>query len=107
MTTDVKLLPFNDTQEGDLRRLERDGWIHVRDLCRNYARANMEPLLAENERLRAEVEARARLLSQHQPVYELGINRNVLRVLLEYTHHCDEARLERELRPYIKEKASE
>ena len=42
-------------------------------------------------------EARAYLLSQHEPVASLGINRNVLRILLSYTAHHDRARLHREL----------
>lgn len=43
MTTDVKLLPF-DTY---MSRWDAES----QQMARQYARANMEPLLAENERL--------------------------------------------------------
>jgi len=42
-------------------------------------------------------EARAYLISQHEPIHSLGIDRNVLRVLLHFTAHHDKARLTREL----------
>ena len=43
-------------------------------------------------------EARAYLLSQHEPVASLGLDRNVLRVLLNFTAHHDVARMTRELK---------
>ena len=43
-------------------------------------------------------EARAILLSQHEPVNSLGIDREKLRLLLDYTAHHEFARLERECR---------
>lgn len=56
---------------------------------------------SENASARLELartkEARAFLLSQHEPVASLGIDRNVLRVLLAFTAHHDHARLKREL----------
>lgn len=46
----------------------------------------------------AEYQARiARLLSQHEPVSKLGIDREKLRVLLRYVEHGDSARMERDL----------
>lgn len=36
------------------------------------------------------------LLSQHDPVYSLGIDRNALKVLLDFTQHHDTSRLRRE-----------
>jgi hypothetical protein len=43
-------------------------------------------------------EARAYLLSQHEPVASLGLKREQLRVLLAFTAHHDKARLHRELK---------
>lgn len=50
-------------------------------------------------------EARAYLLSQHEPVASLGLDRNVLRVLLSFTAHHDKARLVRELATLTKQEA--
>lgn len=41
-------------------------------------------------------EARAYLLSQHEPVASMGIDREALRTLLAFTAHHDKARLARE-----------
>lgn len=59
-------------------------------------RAERENADARLELARAK-EARANLLSAHEPVASLGIDREVLRALLSYTAHHDEARLKREL----------
>lgn len=48
-------------------------------------------------------EACAYLISQHEPVASLGINREVLRVLLSYVRHADTKRLHRELDELPKE----
>ena len=48
MTTDVKLLPLYAELQGHPKL----------EIIKHYARANMEPLLAENERLRAEAAKR-------------------------------------------------
>lgn len=58
--------------------------------------AERENATARLELARA-AEARAYLLSQHEPVASLGIDRNVLRVLLAFTAHHDKARLAREV----------
>lgn len=42
-------------------------------------------------------EARAFLLSQHEPVASLGIDREALRVLLDFTRHHDRRRLKNEV----------
>lgn len=42
-------------------------------------------------------EARAYLISQHEPIASLGVDRDVLRALLEFTAHHDKARLHRDL----------
>lgn len=47
--------------------------------------------LAERDR------AAALLVSQHEPVHSLGIDRNALRVLLAYVSHGDAPRMQREL----------
>lgn len=61
----------------------------------------------ENASARLEIartkEARAYLLSQHEPVASLGIDREVLRVLLNFTAHHDRSRLTRELSALGKE----
>lgn len=36
------------------------------------------------------------LVSQHDPVFSLGIDRDALKVLLSFVHHHDTARLRRE-----------
>lgn len=48
-------------------------------------------------------EACATLVSQHQPVASLGIDRDVLRVLLAYVRHGDDKRRDRELAELAKE----
>ena len=75
---------------GDLGRL-----YAAQDRVRRWS-AERENAEARLSLARAD-EARARLLSQHEPVASLGIDREVLRVLLAYTVHHDEKRLAREL----------
>ena len=58
--------------------------------------AERENATARLQMARAD-EARAFLLSQHEPVASLGIDRATLRVLLDFTVHCDKARLTREI----------
>lgn len=48
-------------------------------------------------------EACAHLLSSHEPIASLDINREVMRVLLSYVRHADRARLTRELAELPKE----
>lgn len=50
---------------------------------------------------------RAYLLSQHEPVASLGINREDLRVLLHFLAHGDEHRLKREVKARIEGAANE
>lgn len=58
---------------------------------------------AERENASARLElaraarCRAYLLSQHEPVATLGINRDDLRVLMHFLAHGDESRLKREV----------
>jgi len=66
--------------EGDVRR-----W-----------RAESENAGARLQLARAD-EARAFLLSQHEPVASLAVDRCALRVLLSFTQHCDKDRLRREV----------
>lgn len=74
------------------------------DLARMFgAQEEVRRWTAERENASAQLqlararEARARLLSQHEPVASLGVDRAVLRVLLNYTSHHDTGRLGREL----------
>lgn len=62
--------------------------------CEN-ASARLE--LAQNR------ESRAHLLSQYEPAHSLGIDREVLRILLNFTAHHDVNRMNRELKE-LKEK---
>ncbi|WP_369913922.1 hypothetical protein AB8810_12910 [Xanthomonas sp. NCPPB 3005] len=59
-------------------------------------RAERENATARLELAQAKA-ARARLLSQYEPVNSLGIDRETLRALLAFTSHHDEQRLKREL----------
>jgi Zn finger protein HypA/HybF involved in hydrogenase expression len=45
------------------------------------------------------------LLSQHDPVTSLGINRDALKVLLDFVQHHDVARLKRECEPHKQSKS--
>lgn len=47
-------------------------------------------------------EACASILSAHEPVASLGIDRDALRVLISYIHHGDQGRLHRETADYLK-----
>lgn len=76
----------------------------ARDLAALYrAQAEVARWRAERENASARValaeteEARAFLLSQHEPVASLGIDREVLRALLDFTRHNDARRLTREV----------
>ena len=55
----------------------------------------------ENAEARLELaraaESRAVLLSGHEPVHSMGINRESLRALLAFTVHHDQGRLDRDL----------
>lgn len=67
--------------------------------CQNKTarwRAERENATARYELAQAD-EAMAFLLSQHEPVHTLGIDRNALRVLFAFVKHHDKHRLEREL----------
>ena len=57
MSQDVKLLPLPELPR-QVEGYSSDYWEagQIEEYATDYARANMEPLLAENERLRAEVE---------------------------------------------------
>lgn len=63
--------------------------------------------MAESENASARVElARTReccrlLISQHDPVFSLGVNRDALKVLLAFVGHHDTARLRRECEALI------
>lgn len=59
-------------------------------------RAERENASARLELARAK-ESRAFLLSQHEPLASLGIDREVMRKLLSFTAHHDKERLLREL----------
>lgn len=67
------------------------------------ARQDVDRWKAENENASARLQlarseaARAQLLSQHEPLHSLGLDRNVIRVLLAFTNHGDEGRMKREL----------
>lgn len=47
------------------------------------------------------------LLSQHEPVASLGVDREALRVLLSYIQHNDKARMNREVQQFLEGKADE
>ena len=75
------------------------------DLARLFsAQKDVARWKAEHENASARLElartndARALLLSQYEPVSSLGIDREALRVLLNFTVHHDTARLNRELK---------
>lgn len=59
-------------------------------------RAERENACARLE-LACACESRAYLLSQHEPLASLGIDREVMRKLLAFTAHHDKDRLRREL----------
>lgn len=67
------------------------------------AQKDVERWRAEGENASARLqlarsaEARAYLLSQHEPVASAGIDREVLEVLFAFTLHCDKSRMGREL----------
>lgn len=67
------------------------------------AQSELRRWRAERENASARVdlakinEVCARLLSAHEPIASLGMNRDHLRALLAYIHHGDESRLDREL----------
>ena len=46
------------------------------------------------------------LVSQHDPVFSLGIDRDALKVLLSFVHHHDTARLRRECETLLKRSAA-
>lgn len=69
----------------------------------NNARERINRWKAEHENATARLELARRdevaalLVSQHEPVHSLGIDRNALRVLLAYLTHRDVPRMQREL----------
>lgn len=51
-------------------------------------------------------EARATLLSQHEPVASLGMDREALRILLSFTVHGDNKRMHREVAEHVMAKSN-
>lgn len=64
------------------------------ELDRARERANYASAAVDVARMR---HAAALLVSQHEPVASLGMDRDQLRVLLRYVDHGDETRMWREL----------
>ena len=60
-------------------------------------RAERENATARLELAQAN-ECMAFLISQHEPLHTLGIDRNTLATLFSFVRHHDKARLDRELR---------
>lgn len=74
------------------------------------AQAHVARWRAEHENASARLElaeaaeCMAYLVSQHEPLHSLGIDRNVMTVLLSFVQHHDKHRLERALAQLAKEK---
>lgn len=77
-----------------------------------YAQSETRRWRAESENAGARLqlaradEARAFLLSQHEPVASLGMDRKALRILLSFTVHGDTKRMRREVDEHLQAKAA-
>lgn len=68
-------------------------------------RAESENASARLELAKAK-EARAALLSRHEPVAMLGIDREALRILLSFTVHCNPTLMLREVEAHLHGKSA-
>ena len=86
-----------------MTRNDLGAYFNAQDVTR-WRRAEWEGAIARME-LAQQNERCAELMSQHEPVNSLGLDRERLRLVLSYIHHGDRARLDREFIELRKEQA--